>query len=429
MLQHPRYSVYTRKATSHLKIVAFANPQDFLRELGQREFIGFMQPSLYEHTLIFPRETRLQRHNQVPFHEYAHYLIRAAIPSALPLWFEEGLAQYLSTMEFEGDSTVMFGNIPRRQLLRAVQTNDLDWLSSIGAKSSIEWHTDDLTHAYRIAWAVVHFVIYKSETEMISVREQIDRVISTTDDREILNDLLSSLGVAEDKFEESLLKHLRSRNLKEIELNYEQPTLRVTGPRCLLNTETLFLLGTAIAKTNIERARKLLARALEQDHFDPFVLMAMSKVNTENAELAIEYAQRAYESDPTLPDTNIALANALINECVETQLPACQQSIRTATLLYRAALGLDPLRVDAAYGLGLSYLFQGRPGDALNYLRVVQKRAPWSPRVNFHLGDAYVQLGRITNARHYLEKSARWETDDTMRNRAEEMLSLLPSGQ
>lgn len=419
----------TEFPTTHLKIVAFADAHEFLKEMGQREFIGFMQPSLYEHSLIFARETRTQKHNQVPFHEYAHFLLRATIPSALPLWFEEGLAQYLSTMEFDDDSTAILGKIPRRQLLRAVRSNNLDWPSLIGENSSIEWHARDLTHAYRIAWALLHFVIYESEKEMTSTRELIDQVISATDDREQSNVLFRLTQVSEDEFEESLLQHLRNRNLKQIKFKYDQPRLEFSAPRCLSTTEIHILLGTAIAKTNLERARELLARALNQNDSDPFVLMALSAVNAGNTVLAIEYARRAYESDSMLPETNITLANALVNECVDLPRSSCQQNVRSATSLYLNALRLDPLRVDAAYGLGLVYLIQGRPGDALNYLRVVQKRAPWSPRVNFHLGEAYSKIGQIVNAERFLEKSARWETDDAMKIRSIELLTELPSGE
>ena len=411
--------------TSRLKIVVFANPAEFLQEMGQREFIGFMYPSLHEHSLIFARETRLQRHNQVPFHEYAHYLIRAAIPSALPRWYEEGLAQYFSTMEFEDDSSVIVGKMPRRQLLRAMQSTEVDWRTIVKENSRIDWNTHSLTKAYHIAWGLVHFIIYDPDVESVSIREQIERVTATSDEEDLFELLFRLSGVSEVEFERALIDHLKKRDGYQHKFTYSQPRLQLDGPRCLSSAEKHILLGTVIAKTNLERARKLLARALKQNVSDPSVLMALSSVNAEHTELALEYARRAYEIDSTLPDTNIILANALIKECKEAQPQTCQANLLAATTFYRAALELDPLRIDAVYGLGLVHLIRGQPGNALNYLKVVEKRAPWSPRVNFYLGEAYAMLGQNTNARIFLTKSARWEIDVDMQIRAEELLRQL----
>ena len=83
--------------------------------------------------------------------------------------------------------------------------------------------------------------------------------------------------------------------------------------------------------------------------------------------------------------------------------------------------------MDAAYGLGVVYLHTGRAGDAVNYLRVAWRRAPWAARVNYHLGEAYRLVGDVARARVHLTKALHWAPDAAARDRAALALGLLGS--
>ena len=92
---------------------------------------------------------------------------------------------------------------------------------------------------------------------------------------------------------------------------------------------------------------------------------------------------------------------------------------------YRVALQVDPERVDAAFGLGVSYLHSGQPGDAVNYLRVAFRRAPWAPRVNYYLGEAYRLSGNNRKAEIHLRKTLNWDRSAGWRELAKLALGKL----
>ena len=81
------------------------------------------------------------------------------------------------------------------------------------------------------------------------------------------------------------------------------------------------------------------------------------------------------------------------------------------------------MRVDAAFGLGVSLLRSARAGDGLNYLKVAYERLPWNARINLFLGDAYRQIGNNNKASFHLNRAIMWEIEEAVRQQAIEMMN------
>ena len=77
--------------------------------------------------------------------------------------------------------------------------------------------------------------------------------------------------------------------------------------------------------------------------------------------------------------------------------------------------------IGSLLGLGLAQLYTGRPGEALNYIRVAYSRAPWAALANYYLGESYRLIGD-TRARGYLINARNWATEPVWRLLAEESL-------
>ena len=75
--------------------------------------------------------------------------------------------------------------------------------------------------------------------------------------------------------------------------------------------------------------------------------------------------------------------------------------------------------------LGVVYVHTGKPGDAINYLLVAHRLAPWAPRINYYLGEAYRLSGKEALARLHLKKTYHWDASEDWRKRARISLSLL----
>jgi len=90
----------------------------------------------------------------------------------------------------------------------------------------------------------------------------------------------------------------------------------------------------------------------------------------------------------------------------------------------RLALAKDPDRFDGIFQLGLVELYTGKPGTAINYLRLAHQRVPWSARVNFQLGECYRLLG-YSMARKHLVQARDWAHTDLTVALAEAALDLM----
>ena len=168
----------------------------------------------------------------------------------------------------------------------------------------------------------------------------------------------------------------------------------------------------------IDRYNRILAKA--PDHIE--ALVGLSRL--ESNDRALRFAGRAYELDPTHPAAAVRMAEMKVFGCQAGRI-ACGDALPEAISLYTRALDSETHAVVATYGLGIISLYVQRPDDALEYLRTAHARAPWSPQINFYLGEAYGQTGARDRARVHLKKTAYWHPDESWRSKASEALDRL----
>lgn len=398
---------------SSTTIVLFRNSREFVREFKLSKFIGIMQPSFQEHKLLLAANVRRKNYTQVPFHEYAHYIIRSRLERPAPRWLEEGLAQYFSTLKLLGPHEASAGAIERRRVLVSfLETKHNSW-EDILDFDTIHSDAEHLRVQYDAAWALVHYLVHgipatDNEHPFDRINVLLQRVNSGED---AIAAYMSIANMNEKSLNNALYDYL-TVDQPEIRFEFDGGDISVEANDCLDLTDRYMLLANSLAEFNVNRAHYILFRLNRLRPKNFAVLAALAEVTRGDAELSKAYADQAYQLNPHVADTNIAKASALIRLCVESQDSSCVALLTDAKKLYRRALEIDHQRVDAAFGLGILYLNEGRGGDALNYLRVAHKHAPWSARVNFHLGETFRQLGDYQQASIYLKIAKHWETDE-----------------
>ena len=100
----------------------------------------------------------------VVYHELLHEHVRWNLPP-LPVWFEEGLAEYYSTFTASGSQATV-GGIQREhlRLLRRSVPMPLEELLAVGKDSP--WYTESSRRGpfYAEAWAFTHFLLHSDPT-------------------------------------------------------------------------------------------------------------------------------------------------------------------------------------------------------------------------------------------------------------------------
>ena len=422
-----------------LQMVIFKNRGDFRRILRAKKFTGFMQPSLTTNTLVIGPGQRPQDLHTTALHEYSHYLLRNRLDVSLPLWFDEGIASLLSSMKFHAE-TVEVGDLPRSRMAELVQTerrsggrqlvrassslNAVSLRQALEAEYILDWSGERLNQFYDWSWLTTHYLLLGESGG--EERGEKDRADS-------LNQYLSSRGA-------SLIEHLQTDYREFAKALQHHVRNRVAGKtlqlpavvetsytyRCLEAADRDYQLAMAALNRNPKGAAQLLEPHFAAQPQSVKLLVAMARIEArgDDRSRARLLSARALQLAPEDVDATITHANLLVGDCIVTHNDECRRNWREAVPLYRSAIRIDHERFDAVFGLGLSYLYSGRPGEAVNYLRVVYGKTPWSSQVNFYLGEGYRLIGD-NRARIHLSNARNWANDEFWRRVAETALDQL----
>jgi tetratricopeptide (TPR) repeat protein len=138
-------------------------------------------------------------------------------------------------------------------------------------------------------------------------------------------------------------------------------------------------------------------------------------------EVDLEQAADALTQAITQAPDNAAVlvqqASLITAQCSMFKDLSCLDQWSAASRLLRRALAIDPSRHDAIMYLGITELYTGNPGRAINYLRIAYSRVPWSPKINLHLGECLRLLGS-SQAELHLEHARDWAYSETVRRLA-----------
>ena len=122
---------------------------------------GFFQWNPHINYITLTTEVRGdQNPYNVVFHEYTHLLLNS-ISANMPLWFDEGLAEYYSTLDITGDLQVVLGKpIPTHvSRLRQNQLLPLKTLFQVDRQSPYYNESDKQSVFYAQSWALMHYLI------------------------------------------------------------------------------------------------------------------------------------------------------------------------------------------------------------------------------------------------------------------------------
>jgi len=127
---------------------------------------GYFQPGREVNYITLTSEKREENPYSVIFHEYVHLLVNNTLgKTSVPPWFNEGLAEYYSTLAVEDDQKVYLGNLigPHLQLLRSSQLFPLDKLFAVDYYSLERKKHETRGLFYAQSWALLHYLMQGNE--------------------------------------------------------------------------------------------------------------------------------------------------------------------------------------------------------------------------------------------------------------------------
>ncbi len=146
-----------------LQIVAFRNNKELshfapLWKGKPIELAGFFVPG--EDRQFIALELTSTEGYEIAFHEYTHLLVHATV-GQVPLWMDEGLAEYLSTLKMDKEH-IYYGDVPvgRSYVLGSNRWMKIEQLFSVQHESA-EYNErgDHRSMFYAESWLVMHYLM------------------------------------------------------------------------------------------------------------------------------------------------------------------------------------------------------------------------------------------------------------------------------
>ena len=116
---------------------------------------GFFQPGDDVNYIAMSLDPGERDPFNIAFHEYVHLHLKDNIPN-VPLWLNEGLAEFYGSMEFSGGEAILGAPLQYIRLLRSVELLPLKTLLSIDTRSPHYNEQDKTGIFYGQSWALVH---------------------------------------------------------------------------------------------------------------------------------------------------------------------------------------------------------------------------------------------------------------------------------
>ena len=367
-----------------------------------------------------PVETRL-----VLFHEITHLILSRHRSSRIPRWYNEGLAEYFSTLAFR-DGALVVGATPTERVL---------WLSQRAPLPLERLFADDpgddaqaALDFYATSWALAHYLLGSpsGRRELARFDKELSQGAALDAARE------AAFGRPFDRLSEELATHvgfLLRGVAAEMVLDPRSAVIaEPPAPLLLGRAETARELGAlalALADPSEEPSPWTFARALLDVAVD---------ADPENARARAGLAwARAEEGDPDGAEAILAGALRDAPADPQVQIDAGRAALAAgaadpAQARFRRALALDERSGSAWLGLGRALAAGGRPDAAVGALERARSLGA-SAALDLELGRLYLAAGRTDDAEVLLMPLAQDSHGGPIAEQAAELLrgaGLLP---
>jgi cytochrome c-type biogenesis protein CcmH/NrfG len=410
------------------EVTVFSSEREFEPFSPLEDVVGFFSPRLRRNqvALVAARSTGVDP-TAAFFHEYTHYLTRRTETQPYPLWFEEGIAEFLGALQIDGDE-IRVGTVPehRKRITLTIPFDTLLEVEDLGVFPA------EMQHAYyAYAWLVVHYLVLgRAEDEgsfapqMTRYREQRAEGVKPAQAFE------SAFGIDYAALERRIDAYRKSPDpgwwfaKEQIRLDY-RPEVRLV-PRAEV---ALRLARLALDENRAERAEPLLEEALALAPDDPLTWSGLGRMNEARGDWdAAETAhRRALELRPDHHEVHLDYASHLLVRAAEGPDASILERVREHA---RRAIELAPAIPEGYALLGASYLDgEGEASEGIAALERAKELLPSNPEVLLWLATLYHRAGRDSLAAPLARQALAWSTEATaLREPARHLLGEIERG-
>ncbi|HEX5044761.1 MAG TPA: tetratricopeptide repeat protein [Candidatus Polarisedimenticolaceae bacterium] len=366
---------------------------------------------------------------RIVLHEYLHQFNAYNFPP-LPVWLNEGLAEYFSTFSTSAKGAQV--GRPVQEHVLWLRQNKLIPLSRLFAVSHDDPEYNEQSKQgvfYAESWALVHFLLMadqgKHGHQLTDYIDRLDRGQSPQEALAVLGDL-----AALQKGLESYVRQSAFAFRNEV---FEDEDLAAgVAFQPLSREDTLFRLGDLLLRTSELREDAAehfrAALAVSPQHGGALGGLALIDAHAGRWEQAVAGFERAVAASPEDPELRLRLAQSLYQAEFEAGRRSAAEEMPPRVLLAREhaakAAALRPDSFDGQFLLGLTYLFQDKdvePGIAA--LERAHALAPGRADVLLALGGLQMLAERLDQAKASFREVVRSASEPDLVTQAKQDLA------
>lgn len=382
--------------------------------LGKRSgVLGFMAPGLAQHQIVatlLDRGAILGARNRVVFHEYVHHLLRSGSAYRYPPWYEEGVAELLSTAQ-PTRRGLRFGAAPAGalQLLSGPAPSLRALVSYRPAPDTLDISKDPAFYAR--AWKLAHFLLFATDEEAPARRNSLGQYLEA----------YAAGQPGGRAFKAAFGRSLKDLNTALVRYqttghSFELPQQERSAPDHQPVALTLREARAALAALLKDQAPETVLDWFPADKTDrPLAAVTanalISLARWQQAEDYLERARARRNDDYRLP---LIAAQLHLMRCrAEDPGGRCSKPEVLARVVNdtAAAHELAPEHAETRVRHAQALLREGRAAEARTLLLAARKQVPASYEALRDLGIAYLNLGRWQRASRLLSQAAAWAID------------------
>jgi len=379
-----------------------------------------------------------QEPQRIVYHEYLHYFARLNLPD-LPLWLNEGLAEYYSTFAIVGDEARV--GLPVESHVHWLRREPLlpfEELLAVETSSRAYNEGERRGAFYASAWALVHYLLSDSERYQ-QLMDFLDRLEAQG---ELATAFEQAFGAPFATLEREVARYAEGEHFRFIPLDLSSQGAALTVPattrlRPMTRAAVYFRLGDLLAHTGKDRtteAARHFHAALDADPqtAQAYAGLGFLKDQAGSYEEALAYYEQALQRGGDdflihfLHGWTLLRSLGLNDGFFALDLAERERGvIEQAKQAFERSLKRNPLFAEALAGLGAALTFEPEPSPrAVAVLEKALHALPERVDVAFNLMVVQARRGQMEAARRVLERSIAPQASPEVLSQARDTLRL-----
>ena len=393
---------------------------------------GYFQPGPDVNYITLTTEVRGEQDPfSVIFHEYTHLLVENTNGN-VPTWFNEGLAEYYSTLSITDDQKVVLGKPIANHvfLLRENKMLPLRTLFQVDHQSPYYNERDKQSIFYAESWALMHYLLLGKEGQRVTQMGKFLQLMSANVPME--QAFQQAFAMSFESMEKELREYIKHDRYPILSGQFQSKVAFDSEMQAapITEAEAQAYLGDLLLHSNRTDGESYLqkALALEPDLAMANASMGMLRVRQGKADEARKSLERAVAANSQNYLIHYYYAFALSREGNGDMEIVTGYAPETVTRIREELKKAIELRPDFPESYNLlafvSLVTETRLDESVELLRRALKTSPGRNDLVFMLAQLYMHKEDFKTARQLLERLS-GNSDAQLRQRAQALLTQL----